>query len=437
MLKKISGIIFFLGIFFIMYLLVMIYFKDLKTDKKQINQEKKTAENSIKSIQQDKQIFEYIERFEKNDKKWYETSEKSKEEQLYIQDGKYNIKSTKVPFASYKKYWNEDQSDFEVESLIKINKGEKGIAILFGGKKKEEKLSSYYLFGINNKQEYFLYKVEDEKFDLIFLSMKMSQIKIKQTNKLKIRQINGKIEFFLNNYFVESISKDEKMGGIFGVYADELIEAELDNFIIRKRNTKQEEKAEILIENEGQLHVIKEKIIFQDFFEDNKNMWTVGENEKYSFEISENKYKIHAKKGAWRVSQTTVIESDEDFTIESELTKVSGLDTNTYNIMFGRDSLGNCYVFGISGKGSYRYSTYKVGEGWEDIIAMTHSDTIKVGEKNKIKLYTKEDMIHFEINDELVNKMDFPGIFGDKIGFHINEGISVEVDSILAKKVYK
>lgn len=427
------------------------------------NNNKKVINENIESNILYEAYNEEIEEFDKNiNNKWYETNERGAN--FKIKGGKYKISTKETSWFSHRIYNLDIYDDFEIETDMRIKKGNKRYAtVLFGGAK--EVLKGYYMFGINQEGQYVFYKYEDEKWTEMTKSKQFSSLKQGNSwNNIKIVKIGNTVSFYINNVFAETVEVDYVFGSRIGFYLYNGVSAEIERIIVRKINElkiekdnkndieiekideKQDEKQDEIIfntenqdENNIESEKLNEKIFLNDEFEDNSNDWEISSGENSEFYIKDGKYYISSKQGAWYVSKYTGINTENDFEIETILRKIKGSDKNSFNVMFGKGKgkENGYYVFGISGNGNYRYSVYLPGIGWENRINWTFSEAINIyGTENKIKIYTKNNEIYFEINDKIVNKSEREKLYGDGVGFHVNSGIEIEVDYIRVKEVY-
>ena len=143
-------------------------------------------------------------------------------------------------------------------------------------------------------------------------------------------------------------------------------------------------------------------------------------NGKYTFENNKVGY-------TWNVDKTILIDTSRDFSIETEMKFIGGVDGNFYGVLWGRKDVDNFFFFGVTSNGNYAYRKWLYG-AWSEVIQYRPSAVIKKGvNTNKLSVRRRAATIEFYINDKLVNTAPFED-FAGKIGFHLNDVMKVEIE---------
>ena len=176
----------------------------------------------------------------------------------------------------------------------------------------------------------------------------------------------------------------------------------------------------------------EEQIVFHDDFKDNRHGWPEKDQDDVFRKLSDNQYHFAHKRetGSWFSWPNTPVELNDgrDFTIEVEMTKISGTDNHRYEVVWGMSDVDNYFSFGISGDGSYRYTREKNGQ-WEGLTEWTECEHIhKYNATNVLAIEKTDDRIQFRINGHKVLERPYAYGFGTKVGVALNQKMSVAVD---------
>ncbi len=160
-----------------------------------------------------------------------------------------------------------------------------------------------------------------------------------------------------------------------------------------------------------------------------KGAWAEFQYPDGSAAIANGKYTFHNNKigYTWNVDKGVLIDTSRDFSVETEMKFIDGVDGNFYGFLWGRKDAENFYFFGVTANGNYAYRKWLNG-AWKEIIQYRPSSAIRKGvNANKLAISRRAGNIEFYINDKFVNNAPFEDFTG-KIGFHLNDVMKVEIE---------
>jgi hypothetical protein len=178
------------------------------------------------------------------------------------------------------------------------------------------------------------------------------------------------------------------------------------------------------------------KVVFEENFVDNRHNWFEGDEKDASYNVQNGKYVFEQKRAtgswfSWPQDSSITLDPQQNFKIESTLTKIAGIDDNAYEIVWGVKDVNNCYKFGVDGNGYYVYSKFENGT-WSALIDWTESPAIqKQNATNTLAVAKSGDKLQFSINGQVVNESPFQPFFGDTIGFSLNNNMRVEIKNLI------
>lgn len=166
--------------------------------------------------------------------------------------------------------------------------------------------------------------------------------------------------------------------------------------------------------------IYKQQIIHENLIksfdfddEDNENHSVKKNGAEYIIERKkpENKYSF--------VSALAAIDYGDNWSIECETSWESGIENNSYGILFGKNE-GNFYFFGISANGNYTFN--KVSDWvFRKCIEWTSTTKINIREKNHLQIKKTDNTLTFYVNGYLVNSFSSEPFFGKYFGFVVND----------------
>jgi hypothetical protein len=175
----------------------------------------------------------------------------------------------------------------------------------------------------------------------------------------------------------------------------------------------------------------QENIIFEENFNDNSNEWGEMDNDDAYDKVQNGKYIFEHKRTelSWYTSKLIQIDTQKDFSISCNTLWSSGIENNSYDLVWGMSNPNNCYSFGISANGYYRYCVWIAGSV-TNLIKWTASDYINKNGSNRLSIKKKGSTIEFYINENKVNQTNFDSFFGDRIGFCIYQNQKILFDDL-------
>jgi hypothetical protein len=178
-------------------------------------------------------------------------------------------------------------------------------------------------------------------------------------------------------------------------------------------------------------------IVFFDDFRDNRHGWLVEDTERTRSEIRDGHYVI-TKKGRWGISSRTLecgLNQQEDFIVEAVIRKREGYDDFGYGVIWGANNIRDTYKFLITGEGRHIYGR-TVYEDWSGMDGFETSGFVHPGNaKNKLTLKKEGVRLSLLINDNLVHETDFEAFFPNNLGFALEDGMKIEVESLVVRRL--
>ena len=186
------------------------------------------------------------------------------------------------------------------------------------------------------------------------------------------------------------------------------------------------------------------KIIFQDDFDDSSKGWYAANKEEVWFQIKDSHYSLEHKRtsSGWLTHMPLKdFDSNANWSIETKIRHVAGVNTYGYGILFGRKENRHQTEFRISQNGYYmipyfngEYITLnstKKGDEW------TYSSHIRKGDYiyNTLKVEQIGTQWMFYINDKLVETTKAYTWAGNRIGFVVYNAQTIEVDYISISQI--
>ena len=181
--------------------------------------------------------------------------------------------------------------------------------------------------------------------------------------------------------------------------------------------------------------------ILDENFNDNSLNWYSVEDDKYSVKIDNGKYVIESKveSAFWTYLDLSALNADEeDFTIETSLTQVSGLQDYGYGLVWSMYSDAKTYHEYLVTSTQFVKLMY-VWPGTENKYMdwTTNNLVNKLGKANILKIEKRANMVMVYLNGQLVYRGGTFSYFGSRVGFYIGNKMRVEVDYIKVTKQQK
>lgn len=178
-------------------------------------------------------------------------------------------------------------------------------------------------------------------------------------------------------------------------------------------------------------------VLFQDEMDNNDHKWKLREEVNRSYSFLDGRYVMDNRSKDmyyWSTMETAGLADSLNFVIEAKLRKVSGIENNTFGLIWGyKDE--QFYTFGITGDGQYRISHFNKGD-WETLQGLTDAKAIrKKNEWNKLAVLKRGFKAYFYVNDVPVDTLNYKTMYGSAIGFGLNNSMKIEVESVSVRKL--
>ena len=164
-------------------------------------------------------------------------------------------------------------------------------------------------------------------------------------------------------------------------------------------------------------------------FNSNSLGWFEADDSNKTLEIKNGKYYIEQsrEKGLYITSTKSGLRGSEDFTIETSIEWISGVDNHAYGIVWSFFSYNFYYEFGITPDG--KFVIYEVSNGKYSFFAgWTESPHIAKKSVNKLSVNRRGDTLQFRINGESVFEMPYRVSIGRGVGIAVNFRQKIAID---------
>ncbi|MCP3924830.1 MAG: hypothetical protein GY714_19810 [Desulfobacterales bacterium] len=395
--------------------------KKLEAERKKFEEQKKALNQKGNNFDESNDNIIFSEYFNNNKRKWVQTNNKNITTSVRGGNYYFSHKRDVNAWLSWTSKTKINQyKDFFIQTNIKKVSGVNnyGYGIAWGLKD----ANNNYYFQIRGNGYYTVYKVKNAKYKQIIKWKRNKSInKNNSTNKLGLKKVGNKIYFYINNNQVDSMKFQPFMGNKIGYRIDMRQAVEIQDLVVSK--------------------VLKEKkqIVFSDYFDNNKNNWAIRNDKKVEFKIKNGNYRFNHKTNRSRLVWKSVsLSSSDDYTIECDMKKESGIYNNGYGIVWGLKDASNCFFFQISGDGHYRYMK-SVNSKYISIIKWKKSTHINKYNNayNNLTVRKRGNTLKFYINNQYVDSAFAETFMGNKIGFRIDTKQSVSFRNLIVSKIVR
>ncbi|MDO9577183.1 MAG: hypothetical protein Q7J16_04810 [Candidatus Cloacimonadales bacterium] len=138
-------------------------------------------------------------------------------------------------------------------------------------------------------------------------------------------------------------------------------------------------------------------------------------------------YQHKLDEGGYYLWNYSYLDGDYDFTIETSIKHVSGVENYGYGLNWGMKDVDNYYSFDITSNGYFRIAKTE-GDEWSEFVEWTTTSLIYSSGYNKLSVKKVGNKVKFYINDSYVNEIDYADFFSDGVGFAIWRNQTIEVD---------
>jgi hypothetical protein len=353
-------------------------------------------------------LFE--ENFSNNQNYW--PVENSSGKKLIVDDG-YTIYNKDFFQKSWINNITKDHDNLEIEVELQRLSGKENNAmnVLFGLDPSGEK---YLTFGISGDGQYLVSSYTGTWKNLIDWTPSSHIRTGTGVNTIKVVKEGNVFFFYINDNYVNEIESSEWYGTSIGFGVNAGIETKIKRVLVTSRV----------------LDAVDDSILIEDEFEDNHNNWYEIEGDGLLLKVRNGEYEMYSRDQYYKTWQNSLFENEEqNFEIESEMRRDSGIENNIYGILFGMDSSGsNFYHFGVSANGYY--AVFKYDGSWVNEIAWTKSSFINNGkEPNHLRLRRVNNEVLFYINDNYIGKITNYDSFGLAVGVGVASDMNIRIEN--------
>ena len=169
--------------------------------------------------------------------------------------------------------------------------------------------------------------------------------------------------------------------------------------------------------------------VFTDYFSDNTNNWSIKDTADMMSKIENGVLTFGHKRNesGYYLWNWSYLDGDYDFTIETSIKHVSGVDSYGYGLTWGMEDIDNYYCFDITQNGYFRVAKHQKGE-WYEYLGWTSTNHVKYYDYNKLTVKRIGNLLKFYINDSYVHEMPYQAFFGDGVGYDIWRNQTIAVD---------
>ncbi len=400
-----------------------------------------TSISSEEKIRTDKAGFEKIsllhETFDDNKRSWRETDEGGT--LATVADGKYYLyeKEGQLIVSQKLDYFQiEHDFCFDVEMDIEsrgLRSDYFGMTFWY-----DEINDNGYEFRLSPPGEFSFGRVEWGHWIPLINWQKTSHFK--KHNLMRARSINGKVYLYLNGYLLGKVATGFLPGQDIGFRLNGNLRVDIDSIQVSQTtpwykpvSSMTRSLKEWPIDLTKLKSLENQEIVFEDGFKKERSNWFQINDDKSEFTLKDQRYFLtHKYKTQSTISYYPVgIDEQNDFSMTTRITKLSGTDDNGASWMWGRADYSNYYKFSIAGKGYFRIAKKNNGR-WIDFVPWTYSRHIrKKNSTNDLKIEKTGQQLQFFINAQPVAILPYEHMFGDQIGFELDQNISIAIDKVI------
>ncbi|MBU0486720.1 MAG: OmpA family protein [Bacteroidetes bacterium] len=176
-------------------------------------------------------------------------------------------------------------------------------------------------------------------------------------------------------------------------------------------------------------------VYFDDQFDRNTNQWP-EKIEKYSVSLfKKGVYSMQHKSDFefWAFQRTLFVDPRNDFRIETSMSQVEGAKTNGFGLLWGAQGRKDYHVFLVNSEGNFMVRQQKKGTAETENKWIASAAVKGFMQPNVLVVERKADSLFFFVNGVKVVSKEFPGIFGNKIGFVVFGKSTIEADYLTVK----
>lgn len=325
----------------------------------------------------------------------------------------------------------EEKQDFTIEAVLERIDGidNYGYGLAWGVRD----VNNFYYLNITANGYYEYGKCEDATYHDVIPWTASSAIQTatattSNTNKLAVRCVNGELSFYINDTYVAQSTAlpfyGDKVG--FGVFRK--MRVNFKSLLITQSVPQTEQQTASL--GSGQ-----DQTLLNEEFDDNSRQWDQNAGPEVVESVRNGRYILEETRpeGSRLSTIPLVIPQDKDFTVESTIDKVSGVDNYGFGLVWGLKDNNNFFHFLITGNGHYLYGKCVNGK-YADDVDWTPSDAINdYNARNKLTVKKTGSQVRIFINDTYINTFPFESFSGNGIGFVNHHPKNLEIENLVVK----
>ncbi len=174
--------------------------------------------------------------------------------------------------------------------------------------------------------------------------------------------------------------------------------------------------------------------IFEDNFNDNRNVWvSAGQTYQDYSQVENGAYHLECflvEDGCTQWWPHFDLEANKDFSISFELQWLNPSETVSFDFEMGADlNETQSYAFALRSDGHFQFSQFANNE-WKDIIPLKPCSSLSANKKNKIGIKKIGSLMSFFINDVQVYQSPFGDFQGDRFAFVLWGKQQVSIDNV-------
>lgn len=182
----------------------------------------------------------------------------------------------------------------------------------------------------------------------------------------------------------------------------------------------------------------QEESILDEQFNDNSRNWYTLSDSDFNLKVDNGVYEIESKGNSayWTFLDLTNLSADkEDFTIETGITQIDGLDNYGYGLIWSMYPDNSTYHSFLVSSNQMVKMEHKWKDGENKYKAWESNSSInKMGKQNILKIEKRANCIRGYLNGQLIYTGGDFSYFGSKVGFYVGNKMKIRVDYIKITK---
>ncbi len=354
------------------------------------------------------------ENFQDNRNDWKESRTPGK--YLVIGKGQYNlIGSANSKLVTTKKFEIDLKNDFMINLLFEI-------------KAQSDYNKFAFIFGENNRYNFTFDKHNGAKM-LIYVDNKVfdkEKLNSSYDKKIKLDLIKSgsKLNIFLNNEFIKSISILKQLNPTFGFLLEDAGAVQIHHLKIYSDSNLYMHKDNFINKSTDNF-----KSLLVDGFDSNKTSWPLSQLPHYRNEINKGRYILISSMGMEKSTLKDVdINKNDDYIIETSITKKGAAPHSKFGVnwnVFNNEVYQGIQV--INGNKVY-YIDQTINSEIKELLT-----TVNLESTIKIKAIKIADSLYIFINNKYTKAFKTPNFIANQLGFYTKLTGALAIDYI---KVY-